>query len=123
MGGALAVAIGSVAGGLARYGLGLFVQRSLGTALTFYGTLAVNLTGCFLIGFFAAMAGDKLGPSGRLLLMTGFCGSFTTFSALVLESSEMLTQGDWIRPVLNVTLSLILGFLLFRLGVMAGDLI
>ena len=72
--------IGGVAGTAARYLLSGAVYQIFGTSFP-YGTLAVNLIGCFAIGFLAALAEDKflLGPNMRILLMVGFCGAFTTF--------------------------------------------
>ena len=116
--------IGSAAGGLARYSLGGLVHRFCGSAFP-YGTLAVNLTGCFVIGFLAALADDKffLGSQGRLLLMIGFCGAFTTFSTFMLETSNLLKDGEVLRAFLNILASVVVGFLIFRLGTMVGDLI
>ena len=119
----LCVAIGSVAGGLSRYYLGAFVQRVSGSAFP-YGTLAVNLAGCFLIGLIASMAGDRfpLSASARILLISGFCGAFTTFSAFMVESDFLLRSGHAWMTVLNVSMSLIGGFALFRLGALLGKL-
>ncbi|HRY29999.1 MAG TPA: CrcB family protein, partial [Elusimicrobiota bacterium] len=82
------LAVGSVAGGFARYLLSGAVHSKWGSGFP-YGTLAVNLCGCFLIGLLNGLAEEKflLNPHARLLLMTGFCGAFTTFSTIMLESS------------------------------------
>jgi CrcB protein len=115
------LAAGSVAGGLARYWLTGAVHRWHGTSFP-AGTFAVNMTGCFLIGFFDAMAGERfaLGPGGRLLLMTGFCGAFTTFSTLILETANQMRGGEFSRALLNTLGSVLLGLILFRLGALAG---
>ncbi len=120
----LALAAGSLAGGFARYFLAGFVYRVFGASFP-YGTMAVNLIGCFLIGFFAVLAEDKflLGPTGRLLLMVGFCGAFTTFSTFMLETANLLKDGQTLQAFLNVALSVVAGFMVFRLGVLLGDLI
>ena len=119
----LCVTIGSIAGGLSRYYLGAFVQRVSGSAFP-YGTLAVNLAGCFLIGLIASMAGDRfpLSASGRILLISGFCGAFTTFSAFMVESDFLLRSGHAWPALLNVLISLAGGFALFRLGALLGKL-
>ena len=108
---------GGVAGTLARTLLAGFVYGVLGTDFP-YGTLAVNLSGCFLIGFLAAFAEEKLllGPGARLLLMVGFCGAFTTFSTFMMETDHLLKEGEPFRAFMNVAASVVLGFLVFRLG-------
>ncbi|MBI3316239.1 MAG: fluoride efflux transporter CrcB [Candidatus Omnitrophica bacterium] len=120
----IALTLGSVAGGFARYYLAGFVQRISGTGFP-YGTLAVNLLGCFLVGFFSAISEEKflLGPNGRLLLMIGFCGAFTTFSTLMFETGSLMKGGETLRASLNVALSFGAGFLVFRLGILLGELI
>ena len=118
------LALGSLTGGFARYFLAGWVQKSSGAVFP-YGTLAVNLTGCFIIGFLGAIAEEKffLGPNGRLLLMTGFCGAFTTFSTFMLETGNLAKDGEIFRAFLNVALSLVAGFIVFRLGILAGKII
>ncbi|MBI4376148.1 MAG: fluoride efflux transporter CrcB [Elusimicrobia bacterium] len=113
--------VGTLAGGVARYVLAGAVYRVLGTNFP-YGTLVVNLSGCLAIGILDALAEDKflLGPEARVLLMVGFCGAFTTFSTLILETDHLLRDGEWARAVINAGGSLILGLLLFRLGLMAA---
>ena len=120
----VALAIGSLAGGFARYYLAGAVYRIFGTTFP-YGTLAVNLTGCFLIGLFSVLAEEKflIGPNGRLLLMVGFCGAFTTFSTFIFETSNLMKDGETLQTLLNITLSVIAGFLVFRMGVLLGELI
>jgi fluoride exporter len=115
---------GCVAGGFSRYLLASAVYRRLGTDFP-CGTLVVNLSGCLLIGFFDSLAKEKglMGTNERLLLMTGFCGAYTTFSALILETSNLVHEGELLRAGWNVTLSLVLGFALFRLGALLGKAI
>lgn len=115
---------GGILGTVARYVLSGVVYQTFGTGFP-YGTLIVNLTGCFLIGFLAALAEEKflLGPNARLLLMAGFCGAFTTFSTFMLETSNLIKDGETFRAFLNVTVSVVIGFLIFRLGVLVGEII
>ena len=120
----LSLAVGSLLGGFARYFLGGAVGSVMGTVFPF-GTLAVNILGCFLIGFLSALTGDKffLGPEAKLLLMTGFCGAFTTFSAFMLETDSLLKGGEALKAFLYIFLSLFAGLLFFRLGIFLGKLL
>ncbi len=117
------LAVGGLAGTFARYLLAGAVHSALGADFP-YGTLTVNLAGCFLIGFLAALAEDKflLGPSAQLMWMVGFCGAFTTFSTFMLETSNLARDGETWRALLNVLLSVAAGFLVFRLGVFLAEL-
>ena len=120
----IALAIGSIAGGLARYHFSNLANRLLGHGFV-YGTLAVNLTGCFIIGALAAVTDEKffMGHEGRLILMAGFCGAFTTFSAFMLETDALIKRDDLPGAFLNILVSLAGGFLCFRLGSFLGKLL
>lgn len=120
----VSLVIGSVAGGLSRYYLAGAIYRIFGSTFP-YGTMAVNMIGCFLIGFLTALSEGKfaLGPNARLLLMVGFCGAFTTFSAFMLETHNLIKDGEVTRAFLNILLSVAVGFILFRAGVALGELV
>lgn len=109
--------ISGALGTLSRYLLAGTVYRVFGTQFP-YGTLVVNLTGCFIIGFLASLAEKKflLGPHLRIFLMIGFCGAFTTFSTFIFETDNLIKDGQISRALINVSLSLIVGFILFRIG-------
>ena len=111
-------------GGFARYHLAGFVYRILGTVFP-YGTLVVNLIGFFLIGFFSVLAEGKflVGPEGRLLLMVGFCGAFTTFSTFMFETGNLIRDGETLAAFLNVLLSVAISYIVFRLGILLAQLI
>lgn len=113
----LSLAIGGVAGTLARFALVGFVTRTFGADFP-YGTLAVNLSGCFLIGFLATLADEKflIGPAASLLLIVGFCGAFTTFSSFIFESVQLMRGGEILRAFTNVLVSVSAGFLFFYFG-------
>jgi CrcB protein len=83
------IALGGAAGSLLRYGCSRWLN---GPAFP-YGTLAVNIIGSFLIGLLWAFFSKQNDETAQLLLVTGFCGGFTTFSAFSLEGLQMLQQG------------------------------
>lgn len=90
-----------------------------------YGTLIVNVSGCFILGFLASLADKKfiLGPDAKVLLMIGFCGAFTTFSTLILESDSLLKNGQSFRAFTNIFGSIIMGFICFRVGAFLGEIL
>ena len=116
----VALLVGGTVGVLARYVVSLAVFGVLGGWLP-WGTLVVNLTGCLLIGFFDVAAAKRGlgGPHGRMMLMTGFCGAYTTFSALILEL-DLLMRTAPLRGAAYVLLSVAAGLALFRAGALLG---
>ena len=112
------------AGTLARYGLqGLVQERAGGTFPS--GTLAVNLSGCFLLGIIGRYALQHLSfpPDLRIAVTVGFFGAFTTFSSFGWETMRMLEDGEWMRASLYVGASVIGGLALVRLGMRLGEMI
>ncbi|RYZ21237.1 MAG: fluoride efflux transporter CrcB [Chitinophagaceae bacterium] len=86
----LYVGLGGAGGSMLRFA----VQRFVNSERFPGGTLAVNLLGCLLIGMLWGLASREwLNSNGRLLLMTGFCGGFTTLSAFSYESNQLLLSG------------------------------
>jgi CrcB protein len=116
-----ALTIGFLTGGFARYALATRLYALTGTAFP-WGTLAVNLSGCFLIGVFDSWAETRavFGPEARLLLMTGFCGAYTTFSTLMLETNNLLADGQTARAMVNYFGSGLVGLALLRAGAALG---
>ena len=113
----LLVGVGSFFGGALRYAISMFMKSAGGNAFP-WGTLLVNLVGCFAIGVIFALFG-KYGSTNNgwcLLLTTGVCGGFTTFSTFANESMLMLQNGNWSGFVGYVTTSLVVGFALVALG-------
>lgn len=115
-----AVAIGGASGALCRYAVGFWALRlSISSPL---GTLLVNATGAFFIGLlFALLVERELLPDfWRALLMVGFLGALTTFSAFSLELLQMLQRGEWLAAVAYSTASVILCLALTYAGVELG---
>ena len=116
--------VGGSLGTVARYLLAGVVYRFMGTSFP-YGTLIVNLSGCFLLGLFAALSDKKFifGPDARILLMIGFCGAFTTFSTFIFETDSLVRNGQMLRAFSNILASVIFGYILFRVGSFIGEVI
>ena len=99
------IAIGSALGGVARFWCSGFVATRIGELFP-WGTLFVNVTGSFIIGFFATLTGPDgrllVGPTVRQFVMVGFCGGYTTFSSFSLQTLGLLRDGDWLRAGLNI---------------------
>ena len=87
--------------------------------MIFVGENSLNIFGCLLIGILYALGekGDILSPQTRLLLITGFCGGFTTFSTFAFENMNLLRTGDYIYFVLYIFLSILLGIAGVFLGI------
>lgn len=111
-------------GTVARYLLSGAVYRFAGSGFP-YGTLIVNISGCFILGVLVALTDKKfiLGPDARVLLMIGFCGAFTTFSTMIFETDSLVRNGQALRAFTNIFASVILGFILFRIGSLIGEII
>jgi fluoride exporter len=113
----LAVAIGGTLGCWARYAMTLLIQRLCGVAFP-YATLTVNVLGSFLMGFLFYEMLERLGigPYGRLAVLTGFLGGFTTFSTFSIEALALAQRGNAGLSALYVILSVGLGLLAVYAG-------
>ena len=120
----LLLAAAGALGTLARYGLAGAVQRSFVGEFP-WGTMAANMTGCFLAGMFWSIAESRLSISGemRAIVLIGFMGAFTTFSAFVLETSGLLRDAQWSWAIANVAIQNVCGLALFFLGLAIGRFI
>lgn len=118
------IALAGGLGTLCRYGLAGLVQSRAGGSLP-WGTFSVNLLGSLLAGFFWALADKRILISGELrgIVLIGFMGGFTTFSALMLESNALFRDGEWIWGLGNLAGQNLLGCLACFLGIVAGRLI
>jgi CrcB protein len=117
------IALGSALGGMARYALSGFVARRIGETFP-WGTLAVNVSGCVVIGLFAAVIAPE-GPWPRSLavrdfVLIGLCGGYTTFSSFSLQTLSLAREGEWWRALGNVFASVAFCFIAAWLGYRAG---
>ena len=114
----LLVSIGSFFGGGMRFWISKMVQSYTFIAFPF-GTMTVNVLGCLIIGFLSGLnwnGGGLLSPSVKMLLTTGFCGGFTTFSTFMNEAYGLMKDGSYTYTMLYLFGSLVLGLL----AVLAG---
>jgi CrcB protein len=114
----LFVALGGALGSVLRYLLGTWTQV-LTKSIDFpYGTLAVNLLGCFVIGFLAQLAEARgaFTSETRVLVFVGILGGFTTFSSFGNETVNLLREGGTLNALANVGANVIFGLLLVWLG-------
>jgi CrcB protein len=100
------IALGAVVGASARYFVGGYVARAIPTTFP-YGTLLINFTGSFVLGFFLIWIGERVlvDPRWRLLIAIGFCGSYTTFSSYAFETFALGEQGQWLLASANILFS------------------
>jgi CrcB protein len=112
----LLVCIGSFFGGGARYLVGKVVQSLVAVSFP-WGTMAVNVVGCFLIGLLSGLSiGGQISPNTKLVLVTGFCGGFTTFSTFMNENLLLGRDGAMLSAALYTLLSLALGLVAVIIG-------
>ncbi len=111
------VLAGGAAGSLARYLVASAIANRITGKLP-YGTILVNLTGSFLVGFIMTMLNDRLNPhpNWRLVLVVGFLGGYTTFSAFEWETFALAKLGERSLAMLNAFGSVIAGFIAVWLG-------
>lgn len=116
-----AIAVGAAAGGVSRFYLTVAVQQRMGSFP--WGTLLINITGSLLLGFLMryALATPAISVEFRMLLTTGFCGGYTTFSSYSYETAVLLEEGQFGRAAVYSVSSVLLalfatfcGFLLAR---------
>src|SRR5882672_2859817 len=112
------IALFGAIGTLARYGLQGVVQIRMGGTFP-YGTLLINLTGCFLLGLIGQFTLNRMviSPDIRMAIAVGFFGGYTTFSSFGWETAKMLEDGEWIRATTYVGASVFAGLLLSVAGI------
>jgi len=119
------IALGSAAGGVTRaWAVAWFIRRF--DLAQFWGTLAVNVTGSFLVGLLSAWLVEDSGANSRAgsainsLLLIGFCGGYTTFSAFSLQTLQLLREDKWPMVMANVIASVFGCLLAVGLGYVIG---
>ena len=119
---ALAVLVGGGLGSLARFGVGLAVQACLGGP-SLWGSLAVTVSGCFLMGLLAGLTPDLAQSAqarARLIFGVGVLGGFTTFSAFGLETYTLLEQRQVVAAAGNLLANTVLGLAAIGAGMLVG---
>lgn len=120
----LGIAVAGGVGALARYGVALLAHRWWGPAFP-WGTLVVNLVGCFLLGLLLEFSerSPQFSAETRLILGTGFFGALTTFSTFGVDTFRALETGHIGTALANVGLNLIPGLLLVYAGVLLARMV
>ena len=120
----LLVGTGGFAGAIARYWMGTMVTQRLGLRFPF-GTFVVNISGCFLIGFFMYLLAERgvLDAHWLYVIVIGFIGAYTTFSTFEYETMRVLQDGQIGIGLLYVGSSVLVGFAMVWLGTQAAKLV
>lgn len=105
------VAVGGALGSLARFWLSGVVARGIGETFP-WGTIVINVTGSFVIGFFAMLTGPDgrwfVPSDARIFVLVGLCGGYTTFSSFSLQTLNLARNGEWLWAGGNIVLSVVL---------------
>jgi CrcB protein len=118
----LLVALGGALGSVSRYLLGAWIQSASRSIDFPFGTLTVNLIGCFVIGFLSQLAEARgaFTPETRALVFIGILGGFTTFSSFGNDTLNLFRDGETVNALVNVGANVILGLALVWLGRVAA---
>jgi CrcB protein len=113
------VAIGGALGSVGRFWLSGLIANRFGSTFP-WGTIIVNITGCFVIGFFNTLTGTEgrwlVSPATRTFFMIGICGGYTTFSSFSLQTLNLANDGEWLYAGANILFSVVLCLLGVWLG-------
>jgi CrcB protein len=120
---AIAISLGAIPGALSRYYIVELFKTIFGNDFAYYGIFLVNIVGCFFIALFFTLNEERFknwSPELRLMVTTGSCGAFTTFSTYTLDTVTMLQNGNITGAVLYWAGSAIVGMIAVLLGVVFG---
>ncbi|HMK44552.1 MAG TPA: fluoride efflux transporter CrcB [Dissulfurispiraceae bacterium] len=111
------IGIGGFFGSVARYLAALWIGQHWGRNFPL-GTFLVNVSGCFLIGLLMTLFTERflVGSYWRLFFVVGFLGAYTTFSTFEYETGELLKDGEMLAAMLNIMLSVAVGFVALKMG-------
>jgi len=120
----LLIGLAGALGTLSRYGVGVWAGRAFGTNFP-YGTLIVNVAGCFLLALVAeiALSTTLISPTIRLTLTTGFMGGLTTYSSFNYETTTLLRDRGWAAGLTNIGVTLVACFVAGLLGLLTARLL
>lgn len=118
----LLVGLGGGAGSILRFLTSAYINRWNITTFPL-GTFLVNVMGCLIIGFLLGVTGKAFNEDIKLLLVTGFCGGYTTFSTFSSENLFLLQNGNYLMLVIYILASIIIGLLAVWFGVFLASLI
>jgi len=121
----LAVSLGAIAGSLSRYYLTIWLAQRLGTSFP-YGTLIINLTGSFAMGILTTLVLEQtllISPEVRLLIATGFLGSYTTFSSYELDTIQLVQASRFSQAIVYWLGSAVMGAISLYLGIAIAKLV
>jgi len=98
----LTISAGAIVGANARWIISRYVAKVISPVFP-YGTLVINVSGSFIVGFFLIWTTERVlvDPRWRLLIVVGFCGAFTTFSSFAFETMAYFEQGQWLLMAAN----------------------
>lgn len=124
MGKVVCLVLGGSIGTLCRYIVNGVAVRYFSGGLP-AGTLVVNLIGCLLVGFVIALPEERLliNDQMKILIVVGFLGAFTTFSTFMLEIANLIQNGHTLKAGVYTAVSIVVGFILVRIGIWLGSLV
>jgi CrcB protein len=119
----LVISLGGILGANARYLLGNWIAARYGASFP-YGTMVINVSGSFVIGFFLVLTTERfvVHPNWRLFFAVGFLGAYTTFSTFSFETATLFQNGSWSLGLANVFWSVVLGLVAVLAGMALGRL-